>query len=127
MQDKSYQAGDKHPEEWRQDLNPTADSAQDEVIADAPTGDDIKELYDALPDFSKDELKQIVVLPAGTRLEQGATYVDLRTRDRSEFTAIGGMEVGERSWIVPKSEVDYQTWNRLIGITNPERTGEAEE
>jgi len=26
-------------------------------------------------------------------------------------------------WIVPKSEVDYQLWNKLVGVTNPARTG----
>jgi hypothetical protein len=25
----------------------------------------------------------------------------------------------------PKDSIDYQLWNRLIGVTNPERTGNA--
>jgi hypothetical protein len=28
---------------------------------------------------------------------------------------------------VPKSEVDYQLWNRLIGIDNPERLGDVDD
>lgn len=126
MEDKSFHVGEQHPEEWRRDLNPDAETEQ-EVIEEAPTGADIKDLYAALPDFSKDELKQIVILPEGTRLQQGATYTDLRTPGQREFTATGDMEVGPNRWIVPKSAVDYQTWNRLIGITTPERTGEADD
>jgi hypothetical protein len=37
------------------------------------------------------------------------------------------MEVGPDNWYVPKSEVDYQLWNRLIGVTSPERLGDADE
>ncbi|HVG00957.1 MAG TPA: hypothetical protein VND68_14045 [Chloroflexia bacterium] len=63
----------------------------------------------------------------GSRLEQNATYIDLRTHDREEFTARGDMEAGPENWYVPKTEVDYQLWNRLIGVRNPERTGEADD
>jgi hypothetical protein len=36
--------------------------------------------------------------------------------------------VAERGrWYVPKASVDYQLWNALIGITNPERLGQAAE
>ncbi len=38
-----------------------------------------------------------------------------------EFKATSGMEAGRL--IVPKSEVDYQLWNRLRGVTDPARTG----
>jgi hypothetical protein len=133
MQEKTFHAGEQHPEEWRRDLNPDANAGinygqtGDDEVQQSRTAADIKELYDALPDFSKDELKQILILPAGTRLQQGATYIDLRTPDRREFTATGDMEAGPGNWMVPKSEVDYQTWNRLIGVTNPERTGEADD
>jgi hypothetical protein len=27
-------------------------------------------------------------------------------------------------YLVPKSEVDYQLWNRPIGVTDPARTGQ---
>ena len=39
----------------------------------------------------------------------------------------GDQEATAESRYVPKSEVDYQLWNRLIGVDNPERTGEADE
>ena len=57
----------------------------------------------------------------GTRLEQGATYVDLHDPHRREFTATGDMTAGPDNWYVPKDAVDHQLWNRLIGIENPER------
>jgi len=43
--------------------------------------------------------------------------------DRREFKATASMEVEAGKLIVPKSEVDYQLWNRLRGVTDPARTG----
>ena len=40
---------------------------------------------------------------------------------------MGYMEAGPRSRYVPKDLVDYVTWNRLIGVDNPERTDDADE
>ena len=71
--------------------------------------------------MTADALKQIPVLWAGARLEQGATYIDLRDPRRREFTATGDMSAGDDNWYVPKDAVDYELWNRLIGISNPER------
>ena len=133
MEEKQSHAGEQHPEEWRQDLSPDANAGQnygstgDGARLQAATAYDIKELHNALDGFTGDELKRILVLPAGSRLQQGATYVDLSTPDRNEFKAMGNVEAGPGNWFVPKSEVDYQVWNRLIGVTNPERTGEVNE
>ena len=91
------------------------------------TAYDIKELHDAIAGVSDEELKDVPVLVEGTRLRQGATYIDLQTPDRQEFTATGNIEAGRDNWFVPKSEVDYQIWNKLIGVSNPERRGEASE
>ena len=86
---------------------------------------DITDLRAMLPDFTNDELKRIVVLQPGDRLEQGGTYIDLATPTRNEFKAeSGGMVVGDSNLIVPKQGSDYQLWNRLRGIDDPERTGE---
>jgi hypothetical protein len=132
MVEKESHAGEQHPEEWRQDLNPDANAGQNygsagDARLEAATAYDIKELHNALDGFTADELKRILVLPAGSRLQQGATYIDLSTPDRNEFKAMGNVEAGPGNWFVPKSEVDYQVWNRLIGVTNPERTGEADD
>jgi hypothetical protein len=64
-------------------------------------------------------------MPVGARLEQGATYVDLREPARREFTATGDMHVPTDGLYVPKSEVDFRTWNRLLGIRTAERIGQA--
>jgi hypothetical protein len=74
-----------------------------------------------------DKLKQLPVLPPGSRLQQGATYIDLRAPKPTEFTARGDEEANPDHWYVPKSAVDYQLRNRLIGVRNPERLGMAGE
>ena len=65
----------------------------------------------------------ICLLPAGTRLEQGATYLDLAHVERGTFTATGDMQVGAASWLVAKKEVPYELWNRLFGVETAERVG----
>lgn len=64
------------------------------------------------------------LLPQGSRLEQGAKYIDLMDSERKEFTAMGGMAAGANNWYVPKTGVSYWLWNRLIGVQNPERLDE---
>jgi hypothetical protein len=85
---------------------------------------EIKELHRRLHDLPDDTLKQIPVLPEGSGLEHGATYIDLRNPSPREFTATGDMVAGPRNWYVPKEIVDYHLWNRLLGREDPERTGE---
>ena len=94
----------------------------------APAAGSLKELHRILPELTKDELNRIVVLQPGDRLEQGAVYIDLATPTRQESKApTGGIEVGRNNIIIPKQGVDYQLWNRLRGVDNPERTGEADD
>ena len=71
--------------------------------------------------WSDDELRQIPLLPVGTRLEAGAIYVDLREPARREFTATADMQVPTDGLYVPRSEVDHRAWNRLLGIRTAER------
>jgi hypothetical protein len=84
----------------------------------------VKTLHNRLNGYSDDELKGIPIMPRGSRLEQGATYINLRDDKPQEFRAMGNMVAEKNKWYVPKSEVDYMLWNRLIGVDNPERTGE---
>jgi len=84
-----------------------------------PNASEIKDLHSVLQDYTNAELKQIPVLLQGSRLEQGAKYIDLKDPERKEFTAKA--EAGSDNWYVPKTEVDYQLWNRLTGVQNPER------
>lgn len=107
-------------DEFDKDLNPNpmagqntgAESVQPERFE--RTANDIDDLQH-LEDFSDDELSQIPILKPGTRLQQGATYINLKDSNREEFTGMGDMSVDSNSLIVPKDRVDYMIWNRLIG------------
>jgi hypothetical protein len=130
--DNSVDAGEIHPAKYQRDLNPAAGAGQNwgqegphPEKTGTLTANDIKEFHTRYPDFTNDELQQIIILPAGHRLEQGAKYVDLASDNHEEINATSDMVVQEHNWMVPKSETDYQLWNRLIGVTNPERLGEA--
>lgn len=133
QQQKTGRPTDQKADEWQQDLNPNPMAGRNVGLEgphpekDAQNAYEIKELHNQLEGFTSDELKQITVLPHGSRLEQGATYIDLMEAERKEFTAMGGMEAGPDNWYVPKTEVGYQLWNRLSGVHNPERLGEANE
>ena len=133
MTQRGFHAGEQHPEEWRQDLSPDANAglnygqAGDDPNQIVPTAYDIPELHRSLNGFTDDELKQIPIIQPGTRLEQGAVYIDLQTPDRAEFKALGNMEAGQHNWIVAKKSVDYVVWNKLIGVENPERLNQADE
>jgi hypothetical protein len=130
MPDKDIQPTNPHPPGWRDDLNPDFMAGQNMgLVGDHPsfeghTAYDLKAAHRRLSEFTDDELKGIPVLPPGTRLEQGAVYIDLKNQDTGEFRAMGNMEATQQHWFVPKTEVDYRIWNRLIGVDNPERLGE---
>jgi len=87
----------------------------------APTAYDVKPVHRRFHAFSDDDLKLIHILPEGSRLEQGATYLDLANLALGEFTATGEMRVGSTQWIVAKKEVPYTLWHRLLGTETPER------
>ena len=133
MSEKTSRQTEQQPDEWQQDLNPNSMAGQNVGLEgphpekDAPSAYEIKDLHSKLEGYTSDELKQIPVLPQGSRLEQGAKYVDLMDTERKVFTAMGSMEAGPNNMYVPKTEVDYQLWNRLIGVQNPERLGESSE
>lgn len=117
-------------DEFTADLHPDPEAGQNtgqRLPEDVQTAYDIPMIHRALEGFNDDELKRIPIVPEGTRLKQGAIYVDLLAPDREEIKARGDMEAGPVNAYVPKNEVDYQLFNRLIGITNPERLGEAGE
>jgi hypothetical protein len=79
------------------------------------TAFDVKELHERLQGIRDDDLKQIPVLPEGTRLEQGAKYIDLRDTAPREFTARADQTVHAGEWVAPKDAVPYPLWNRLAG------------
>lgn len=116
MDDKP-QLEQKHPDEYARDLNPDRLAGQniggeaENRELGARTAHEVKPLHRALENFRDDELKQIPVLEPGTRLRQGATYLDL---DQGEFTATGEMSVERGHMVVPKDRVHYDTWNKLL-------------
>lgn len=79
---------------------------------------DIKELHVRYPQFSSSELKSISVLSTGARLEQGATYLDLRHCENGEFKARADIVAGEDNLYVAKTGVAYDLWNKLCGKNN---------
>jgi len=87
---------------------------------------DIKELHDKLADLTDDELRNIVIVPLGERLEQGAKYIDLQHLERGEFVAMADMVSDEDHYYVPKKHTDYVLWNRLNQVDNPARLDEPE-
>lgn len=133
MPEKPGRPTDQKPDEWEQDLHHDSMAGQNVGLKgpqpekDAQNAYEIKELHSLLEDYTSDELKQIPVLPSESRLKQGATYINLKDPAREEFTAMGNMEAEPNGWYVPKTEVDYQLWNRLTGVQNPERLDEANE
>lgn len=133
---KQGKPSDRKQDEWEQDLHPQAAPGRNQGLEgshpekdDIPTAYDLKEVnrYLNQEGYTDTELKQILVMPPGSRLEQGATYIDLKDPDRQEFTAMGNMAADAEHWYVPKTEVDYQLWNRLTKVQNPERTGQVNE
>lgn len=82
---------------------------------------DDKSLVDAMKDFNSDELKQILIVPVGGKLEQGAKYVDLNDPDRLEIIASGEnpvtphLEAQEGQKLVSKTDTDYELWDKLTG------------
>jgi len=128
MTQKVYDPSEKHPGDAQRDLNPDGAAGINYGRVgphpekdDPRTAYDVKEAHRLLNGYTDDQLKQIPILPAGSRLEQDATYLDLADLAKGEFKATSGMEAG--ALFVPKSEVDYQLWNRLRGVTDPARTG----
>jgi hypothetical protein len=116
-----YRPEQKHPEASQRVLNPDAAKGLNHGLAgphpekESPrTVYDVKELHRRLHGFADNELKQIPVMPAGVRLETDATYVNLRDRVPTEFHAKGDEDTGEQDFFIPKAEVPYQIWNRLL-------------
>lgn len=76
---------------------------------------EIKEIYDLLPDFHRDELRRLSIVEPGVALELGDIFVDLRYRIRGELTA-HGEEIVTHELLVPKRDTDYVLWNKLLTL-----------
>jgi hypothetical protein len=119
-------------DEFDRDLNPDPMAGQNVGGAGVHrekrgrTAKDVKEVHAEFNDWSDEDLDQVPIVPAGTRLEQNATYMDLSS-GRREFTATGNMSAQQGQCLIAKSEVPYQLWNRLRGIQDVNRTGVVED
>ena len=123
----------KHPEEYRRDLNPNAMAGQNIGAGEtspqesARTAYDIKQVHRKFDHLLDADLKQIRVLPEGSRLQHGATYFDLNHPERGEITATGEMSAEADNWYVAKADTHYNLWNLIIGVDNPDRLGTTRE
>ena len=123
--DREPQEENKHPDELSEDLNPNRMAGQNigsESSAPETSGRtvyDDRELHRAHDELSDQQLKQIPLVPEGMRLQQGATYIDLRDAHPEEFTAQGKETASEDHRYVAKDEVPYPIWNHLIGEEKP--------
>src|SRR5260370_36354977 len=68
---------------------------------------DRKELHTKRADLTDGELKQIMILPTGTRLRQGGHYLDLQHLEQGEFVATSEMGAGPGNGYVTKDQSDY--------------------
>jgi hypothetical protein len=115
----------KHPDNWQRDLNPARMEGQNfrsATVGGEPglrTAAEIPALSGRFAELSHDELAEIPILPVGTRLKQGAVYLDLRHPAPVPFTATGEMTAAETNYYTPKSEVPYEHWNRLLEVLSP--------
>ncbi|MGF1459752.1 MAG: hypothetical protein ACFBSG_12080 [Leptolyngbyaceae cyanobacterium] len=86
------------------------------------TAADIEQLRSQLTGWSEADLQRIPVLKSGARLEQGATYVNLQDATRQAYTGMANDSVAADDYIVPKAEVAYDLWNRLVDTSETSRS-----
>ena len=94
------------------------------IVGEGFSAYDFKELHSTLADFTGDELKNIMIVPTGTRLVQGSKYIDLQHREQGAFMALADMVAEPDHYYVSKKETDYVLWNRLNRVANPARLDE---
>jgi hypothetical protein len=80
------------------------------------TAADLKEFADTLSSFRGDELEQIPIVPPGARLKQGAVYLDVRNPTAGAVAATEEMKATPENLYIPKAEVPYEYWDRLLAI-----------
>lgn len=109
---------EQHPDEYVEDLNPDHEAGENHPPSRYETqrASEIKEIMERYPELHDDVLRQIPVIVEGSRLEQGATYLDLRYPERGPFRAMGYDRAGAEHWYVAHSDVDHELWNRLEAL-----------
>jgi hypothetical protein len=120
----AFRPGQQHPPEWRRDLNPDAMAGQNVGLPDSEhlqyrTAYDDKALHERWQELPDDVLKNLVLLPPGERLKQGATYFDMTHPEQGEFTAMGNESVEPGQRLLAKADIGYDTWNLVVGVNHP--------
>jgi len=134
LHEKAERQPEPHPaqsDDFEEDLRPDNFKGANYSLGSEPVdvglrASDIKELYGKLADLTDDELRNIVIVPLGEHLEQGAKYIDLLHLEQGEFVATADMISDEDHYYVPKKHTDYVLWNRLRQVSNPARLDESE-
>ena len=107
---------DRSMDEFADDIAPSTPSNDLRGHAETSSAaSEDKVLHRAMPELTNDLLSRLSVVNAGTRLEQGGTYLDLNDRERGPFTALGGQEADKSNRYVAKKDIDYELWNELVG------------
>jgi hypothetical protein len=83
------------------------------------TGFHLRKRGRAVGGLDDEELKGVPLVPEGSRLQQGATYVSLGEESYQEFTATAEITASQGDAYDPKDRVPYEIWNRLIGELKP--------
>lgn len=133
LHEKPERQPEPHParvDDFEEDLRPDNFAGANYGLRSEPQdiglrASDIKELHEVLADLTHDELRNIVIVPLGEHLEQGAKYIDLLHRERGEFVATANMIADEDHYYVPKNHTDYVLWNRLRLVNDPARLDES--
>lgn len=112
-------------DKYRGDLNPNFRAGQqyDGDHYDTIPAAEVKAIHDRYPDWDDELLESIPVMVVGSRLEEGATYFDLAKPEAGEWTGMNNITVADGEWIVPKSDVEYDVWSLITGVTDPQRLG----
>jgi hypothetical protein len=122
--------GPEQGDGFAHDLQVAHHAASDLGMGDAATpglgyqAEDIKELHTRLADLTDNDMKNLLILPTGTRLEQGAKYIDLEHLERGEFVATGPIIAEPGHYYVAKKDTNYILWNRLNQVEDPKRLDE---
>jgi hypothetical protein len=109
----------------QQDLNPGHLAGQnigppaDELGLSHVTAFHLRKRGRPVGGLDDEELKQVPLVPVGSRLQQGATYVNLAGDSWQEFTATAEITASSGDAYAPKDQVPYEIWNRLIGEAKP--------
>jgi hypothetical protein len=118
-------------EEFARDLEVSQRPAAEMGLGEASppgsgfTAASIKAMHTILADLTNDELRSITIIPTGTRLEEGAQYIDLNHLENGAFVADARMIAGPEHYYVAKKDTGYVLWNRLNQVENPARLDEA--